>query len=208
MDQSPSLIDVWVPHEPQQVGSKNAFVVVENPQEKNPWKRRPKRDGGGRFIVTVTDENAKAKPFMRAVRIAVGPHYQDDAVEGVPFELEVTFHLHRPKGHWGTGRNAPLLKDSAPARPTTYPDEDKLLRCTQDALEGIVWANDSQVVKAVPFKVYAGYDEAGVEQLGARIVIRRHPFVVATDLPMSERVRGVPAVAHEDGDSLLDAAVA
>lgn len=196
------LLDVWVPHEPQQVGSKNAFPVYVNPREPNPWKRMPKRNPGGGIVITVTDENAKAKPFMRAVAIAARPAYSGEAIEDTPFELEVTFHLHRPMGHWGTGRNAHLLKDGAPARPTTYPDGDKLLRAAQDALCEIVWMNDSQVVRAVTEKVYAGYNDAGIEQLGARIIVRRHPVVVAADLPMSERVRGLPTLAPADDDPL------
>jgi Holliday junction resolvase RusA-like endonuclease len=195
------VLDVWVAHEPQQVGSKNAFPVYENPREPNPWKRRPKRNPGGGIIITVTDENAKAKPFIRAAARAARAAYGEPAEADFPFELDVTFHVHRPLGHWGTGRNAHLLKDSAPARPTTMPDEDKLLRAAQDALGGIVWDNDSQVVRAVAFKVYAGYDEHGVEQLGARFVVRRHPFVTAADLPLEERTRGVPAV---EGDASGD----
>jgi crossover junction endodeoxyribonuclease RusA len=77
--------------------------------------------------------------------------------------LEVKFRLPRPKGHYGTGRNAGLLKPSAPFHPAGRPDLDKLLRSTFDALgEAGVWGDDSQVVTVRGQKVYAtDYEPTG-----------------------------------------------
>lgn len=60
--------------------------------------------------------------------------------------LVVTFTFERPKSHWRTGKNAHLLRDSAPRDMTSAPDTDKLLRLVGDALEisGVV-GNDSQI---------------------------------------------------------------
>jgi Holliday junction resolvase RusA-like endonuclease len=57
-----------------------------------------------------------------------------------------TFTFERPKSHWRTGRNAHLLRDSAPLDMISAPDTDKLLRLVGDALEisGVV-GNDSQI---------------------------------------------------------------
>lgn len=63
-----------------------------------------------------------------------------------PLELRATFVFHRPAAHFGTGRNAGTLKTSAPAYRSKTPDIDKLLRAIGDALTGIVWRDDAQVV--------------------------------------------------------------
>ena len=68
--------------------------------------------------------------------------------------LELMFTLTRPKGHYGTGRNAGKLKPSAPEHPTTQPDMDKMLRAVQDGLTHIAWQDDSQVVFAKIGKRY------------------------------------------------------
>jgi len=66
-----------------------------------------------------------------------------------------SFMFERPKSHWRTGRNAHLLKDSAPREMVVAPDGDKLARLVGDALEiSGVLANDSQVVIWVSEKVW------------------------------------------------------
>lgn len=73
-----------------------------------------------------------------------------------PVVVDLVFYLPRPKGHYGTGRNAGLLKDSAPAVPTTKPDGDKLTRAALDALTtAAVYRDDSQVVDFRARKVFA-----------------------------------------------------
>jgi Holliday junction resolvase RusA-like endonuclease len=74
-----------------------------------------------------------------------------------PLEVSMVFAMPRPKGHYRTGRNAHLLRDSAPARPAGTPDLSKLCRATEDALTDIgVWTDDAQVVEYVRLaKVYA-----------------------------------------------------
>ncbi|MFD8774552.1 RusA family crossover junction endodeoxyribonuclease [Streptomyces sp. NPDC059916] len=49
-------------------------------------------------------------------------------------EASMVFSFVRPKGHYGTGRNARVLKPSAPARPAVMPDLSKLARSTEDAI--------------------------------------------------------------------------
>ena len=58
------------------------------------------------------------------------------------------------KGHYGTGRNADQVKASAPPHPTTKPDATKLVRAVEDALTGVIWRDDSQVVRQWASKVY------------------------------------------------------
>lgn len=76
-----------------------------------------------------------------------------------PFEgavkLLLGFDLPRPTGHHGTGRNAGVVKPSAPAWPTVAPDLDKLVRCVSDAItDAGLWHDDSQVVTIQAAKRY------------------------------------------------------
>lgn len=92
-----------------------------------------------------------------------------------PVFVEATFSFNRPKYHWRTGRNAHLLRDSAPARPTGPPDLSKLVRAIEDALtDAGVWRDDAQAVEEHTRKVYV---DTGIDALphpGA--VIRIHPI--------------------------------
>jgi len=71
-----------------------------------------------------------------------------------PVRLELAFRVQRPHGHYGTGRNADKLRPSAPAVPITNPDLDKLVRAVLDALTGIVYRDDAQVVELEVVKRY------------------------------------------------------
>ena len=65
---------------------------------------------------------------------------------GVPLRCDLTFYLPRPAGHYGSGKNAGLIKASAPARPTGKPDRDNLDKAVCDAITAAgVWHDDSQV---------------------------------------------------------------
>ncbi len=79
----------------------------------------------------------------------------------------IVFKFARPKGHYGTGKNANQLKPSAPIRPEGPPDLDKLLRSTNDALtDARVWRDDAQLCSLTTDKEYAEADEpAGAEIL-------------------------------------------
>ena len=60
-----------------------------------------------------------------------------------PVRLELLFFVARPKSHYNA--KGQLLK-SAPEYPTKKPDLLKLARAVEDALTGIVYAGDEQIV--------------------------------------------------------------
>jgi crossover junction endodeoxyribonuclease RusA len=73
-----------------------------------------------------------------------------------PVRVQVRFYTRRPHSHYGTGRNAGVLKPTAPRFVTTTPDLDKLLRSTFDGLkEAGVYRDDSLVVKVIAEHLYA-----------------------------------------------------
>lgn len=72
-----------------------------------------------------------------------------------PVWMSLEFVLTRPKEHFGTGRNEGKLKPSAPKWCTARnSDRTNLLKPVEDALTGIVWDDDSQVVDGPLRKSY------------------------------------------------------
>lgn len=102
----------------------------------------------GRIVVSTVDSNPKSKDWMRLVAREAGEAMRDADLQPtrLPVALSVTFYRARPKGHFGSGRNAGRLKPSSPAWPATKPDMSKLLRAVEDALSGVVYHDDAQIV--------------------------------------------------------------
>lgn len=88
--------------------------------------------------------------------------YAGKPLEG-PIWFSVAFYMPRPKGHYGTGKNAGKLKENAPLFPTTRPDRTKLLRALEDGLTGVLWKDDAQVVSGSIYRVYAVNGMVGAE---------------------------------------------
>jgi Holliday junction resolvase RusA-like endonuclease len=75
---------------------------------------------------------------------------------GTPVRCEFRFFLPRPKGHFGSGKNATTLRGSAPTHPTGKPDLDNLDKAVCDAITAAgVWRDDSQVTSSRVCKRYA-----------------------------------------------------
>lgn len=110
--------------------------------------------------VVVTDSNPKAKSWKNEVAATAGIQYLGPLLD-VPLSVEMTFYEVRPKGHYGTGRNEGIVKDSAPVYPCGRPDVLKLARGVEDALTGVVWRDDSRIVDEYLAKRYG--DRARVE---------------------------------------------
>jgi len=121
----------------QQRGSKQASLI-------------PKRGGGfvsknGRPIVVARDMNAKSKGWMQEVKVAAINAYTNQELITAPITLTAKFYFNRPASHYGSGKNAQVLKPSAPAVHAQSPDLAKLLRSLEDALTGVVWLDDKLV---------------------------------------------------------------
>jgi Holliday junction resolvase RusA-like endonuclease len=80
-----------------------------------------------------------------------------------PVMISVTFYMPRPLGHYRSGDRAKGLKANAPDRPTTKPDTTKLFRSTEDALTGILWADDAEITTQVIRKRYADPHPIGAD---------------------------------------------
>lgn len=112
----------------------------------------------GTLGVRVTDAAGKRNKTWRKTVALAGAQVMADNGLTEPFTgplfVTMNFFMPRPKSHYGTGRNKDRLKASAPEHHTVKPDLTKLIRSTEDALTGIVWHDDSQIVEQVCTKVY------------------------------------------------------
>jgi len=108
-------------------------------------KKRPKftTRAGAKFGRAYNPSEKDEISFWQAVEPQVrGVYYPKD----VPLDLYVLYTIERPKSHYGTGKNAGVVKASAPAYPTGKPDADNLLKLLCDALNCQLWHDDAQVV--------------------------------------------------------------
>jgi Holliday junction resolvase RusA-like endonuclease len=103
--------------------------------------------------VIITDDSKRSKPWQARVADAAIDLELAELLAG-PLMLRLTFHLPRPAGHFGTGRNAGTVRPSAPEYPTVKPDVTKLVRAVEDALTGLIWRDDAQVVDQQASKLY------------------------------------------------------
>lgn len=126
-------ITFFVPGVPAPGGSKRGFYI--------PALKR----------VVITDACKRNKPWQECVRAAALQAYKGEPLT-CALHMAVTFLMPRPKSHFGSGKHAAALKPSAPRYHTQKPDATKLMRSLEDALTGIVWRDDSQVVSPHPTK--------------------------------------------------------
>lgn len=110
------------------------------------------------------ESSKKVAPWRDDVKAAAERQIEAEA-HGIwdpfagPVHVFVVFQFARAAGHYGTGRNAGLLKTTAPRYPmgkTVHGDIEKLARSTFDALSTAgVFLDDKQVVSTQLDKVFA-----------------------------------------------------
>lgn len=103
--------------------------------------------GWNRPVITSANKGLKSfrQEVSKAALVARQEAGFNDVLFGkhVPVEMEVRFYFNRPP--------------SVPKKRTQHvvrPDVSKLVRAAEDSLTGIVWADDSQVIKLVAEKFY------------------------------------------------------
>jgi Holliday junction resolvase RusA-like endonuclease len=130
------------------------FVAHGPPAGKGSTRAFPVRRADGRDGVAVTHDSPRTRRFEDTVRdAAIDAHAGRPLLDG-PLELELTFRLARPRGHYGSGRNHGRLRPSAPPAPAVTPDLDKLVRVVGDALTRAVITDDARIVALVARKCY------------------------------------------------------
>jgi Holliday junction resolvase RusA-like endonuclease len=125
-------------------------ILVEQSPRLAPW----------RALVT------QAAAHTIKLRTLAGQSWQPDP--HAPLTLAATFTVARPASHWRTGRHSHLLRDTAPAVPTSRPDLDKLIRAALDGLaDAGAMTDDARVVCVVAVKAYPGSHVDALDSPGA-----------------------------------------
>jgi Holliday junction resolvase RusA-like endonuclease len=133
------VIDFFVPGTPIPKGSMRGFAF--------------KRKTGG-LGVAMSHDNARTKPWLAQVAFFAHEAMRGAAPLETPVGVVLRFVLPRPRGHFGSGRNADQVKASSPHYPASKPDVDKLVRCVFDALNSVAWVDDARVVQVAAAKEY------------------------------------------------------
>ena len=138
-------VTFFVPGTPRTAGSKKAFPL---------WRGK----GAARqFVrsVVVDSSGAEGKAWRSVIQDKARDAYgYSPPMEG-PLKFAATFFILRPKGHFGKKG----VRPSAPEFPITRPDVLKMARAVEDALTGIIWRDDAQIVTEIivkRFSVHSG----------------------------------------------------
>ena len=122
--------------------------------------------------VIITDASKRSRPWKALVTDAAIEAMDGRPPLGGPLWVEIGIQVMRPKSHHGKRGLLP----SAPEWPTVKPDLLKLARGVEDALTGVVYNDDSQIVDERIRKTYGPsalcdifvYNEAPSKPLGLK----------------------------------------
>lgn len=139
------------------------FFVVGDPVAQP--RLRPRASRSGRLGVYMPPS---AEGWRQRVTLAGTAAWNRPALTDA-LDVDLCFFFVRPGGHF-TARGA--LKASAPTYPTTKPDRDNVEKSTADALNGIIWRDDAQLVDG---RISKRYVNASQPAPGCRVTVRSVP---------------------------------
>lgn len=153
--------------------SKIEFYVAGTPAPAGSKRGFPIRRNDGSIGVAMAPDSKKQKPWMAKVSVAARQYIDKEmsfcesdmfyTPTRKPVRLTLNFCFLRPKSHYGTGKNIENVKHSAPTHHTKKPDLTKLIRAVEDALTGVVWVDDSQVIEQFTRKSYSDCEGVWIE---------------------------------------------
>ena len=132
------------------------FAVMGEPQGKG----RPKFTKKGH---TYTPEKTAA--YEKAAALAYKRRYYGESFEkGVPLEMRIRAYCKVPQSA-SKAKKADML--SGRIRPTKTPDADNIAKIICDALNGVAYHDDAQIVRIAVEKYYsaAGYVEVALKEV-------------------------------------------
>lgn len=113
-------------------------------------KGRPKFARRGAHVVAYTPQ--KTASYENLVKLAASTAMQGIEPTARPVALSVTLNLQIPAS-WSNKRRAAAVAGTICA--TKKPDADNVLKGIKDGCNGIVWADDAQVVRIMIEKRYS-----------------------------------------------------
>ena len=75
-----------------------------------------------------------------------------------PIKCVLNFYCKRPKTHYKTGKNAHILKDTAPKYNINNKDLDNMVKFVLDALNDKLYTDDSLIFEITCSKMYSEKD--------------------------------------------------
>lgn len=144
----PDAFSIFVAGSPQPAGSKRAVPV---------WNRGTNtyaRAANGRPIIAVMDDAKHSRGWKDRIHALAKHAWGTQPLLDENLVLSLVFVMPRPQSHYGTRRGERYLRDDAPRFHRGKPDTTKLVRACEDALNGVVWIDDSRVVEQHARKVY------------------------------------------------------
>ncbi len=113
-------------------------------------KGRPKFARRGKFVTTYTPE--KTANYENLVKLAAAEAMQGRQLFDSAVHVELLILCSVPQS-WSKKKQLQAM--SGTLRPTSKPDVDNVQKAIYDALNGIVWADDKQIVSGSFSKHYA-----------------------------------------------------
>ena len=113
---------------------------------------------GGRARIA-TDANRPNSPigaWRAAIATEARREYGDIEAARGPIRIVAELSWPRPKAHYRAGTPAKGLRADAPTLKWSKPDVDKCARAVLDALTGIAYVDDAQVVELKVSKLWSG----------------------------------------------------
>lgn len=159
LEQIPHLetsISFFVEGKPEPAGSKRAIPLFN--RKTRTWVH----NASGMPVVVVIDDNPKSAAWKKHIAKTARNHYHEGPVSCAVI-LTLTFYLLRPQGHFGTGKNSAMVKGSAPSFHVVKPDVTKLTRAVEDALSGVVYVDDNQIIMGHQWKQYGQREGVQIE---------------------------------------------
>lgn len=111
---------------------------------------------GGKARIA-TDSNRPNSPigsWRQAVNAEARRVYGDEPASRGPIRIEAELTWPRPLAHFRAGKPDRGLRADAPTWKASKPDPDKAARALLDALTGVAYVDDAQVVELVIRKVW------------------------------------------------------
>ena len=131
--------------------AKISLVILGDPKAQGRHRTYTKGRGGRPLPFAIqVDPSKKDKENLRVVVQQQAPEQPLDG----PLAVELSFYFPYRSGDYGTGRNAGILKESAPIYHTVRPDCDNCIKLILDALKSVFWRDDSLISKLSATKCY------------------------------------------------------
>jgi Holliday junction resolvase RusA-like endonuclease len=94
---------------------------------------------------------AKSRDYKQYVKLVASDHKPEKLLEGA-IALHLNIYRSIPKSF---SKKKQKQAEDGELRPTTKPDVDNFLKAIKDAMKGIIWRDDSQVVSVIVNKWYS-----------------------------------------------------